>query len=73
MINRILIRIKVIQILYSFLVVEKQLSLVELPDSPTKEKRFGVVFIFTTLAAIAAGNDLYIRHDGGRRRARILF
>ena len=40
MINRILIRIKVIQILYSFLLVEKQFSLVTLPETPTKEKRF---------------------------------
>ena len=40
MINRILIRIKVIQILYSFLLVEKQFSLSTLPESPTKEKRF---------------------------------
>lgn len=40
MINRILIRIKVIQILYSFLLVEKQFALASLPESPTKEKRF---------------------------------
>lgn len=40
MINRILIRIKVIQILYSFLLVEKQFTLPSLPESPTKEKRF---------------------------------
>lgn len=40
MINRILIRIKVIQILYSFLLVENQFSLSALPESPTKEKRF---------------------------------
>lgn len=40
MINRILIRIKVIQVLYSFLLVEKQFSLSTLPESPTKEKRF---------------------------------
>ncbi|MCM1369439.1 MAG: transcription antitermination protein NusB [Candidatus Amulumruptor caecigallinarius] len=40
MINRILIRIKVIQILYSFLLVEKQFSLEDSPSAPTKEKRF---------------------------------
>lgn len=40
MINRILIRIKVIQILYSFLLVENEFSLPEQPESPTKEKRF---------------------------------
>lgn len=40
MINRILIRIKVIQVLYSYLLVEKQFTLPSLPESPTKEKRF---------------------------------
>lgn len=40
MINRILIRIKVIQILYSFLLVEKQFRLESNPSAPTKEKRF---------------------------------
>lgn len=40
MINRILIRIKVIQILYSFLLVEKQFRLESSPSAPTKEKRF---------------------------------
>lgn len=40
MINRILIRIKVIQILYSFLLVEKQFTLESNPTAPTKEKRF---------------------------------
>lgn len=40
MINRILIRIKVIQILYSFLLVEKDFSLESRPSAPTKEKRF---------------------------------
>lgn len=40
MINRILIRIKVIQTLYSFLLVEKQFSIESNPSAPTKEKRF---------------------------------
>ena len=40
MINRVLIRIKVIQTLYSFLLVEKQFSLEGSPSAPTKEKRF---------------------------------
>lgn len=40
MINRILIRLKVIQILYSFLLVEKKFTLENQPSAPTKEKRF---------------------------------
>lgn len=40
MINRVLIRIKVVQILYSYLLVEKKFTLEDAPASPTKEKRF---------------------------------
>lgn len=40
MINRVLIRIKVLQTLYSFMLVEKQFTLESAPSSPTKEKRF---------------------------------
>lgn len=40
MINRILIRIKVVQILYSFLLMEKHFSLESVAENPTKEKRY---------------------------------
>lgn len=40
MINRVLIRIKAIQILYSYLLVEKKFSFEGRPTMPTKEKRF---------------------------------
>ena len=40
MINRVLIRIKAIQILYSYLLVEKKFSFENRPGEPTKEKRF---------------------------------
>lgn len=40
MINRVLIRIKVVQMLYSYLLLEKQFLLESQPTSPTKEKRF---------------------------------
>lgn len=40
MINRVLIRIKAIQILYSYLLVEKKFSFEGTPTAPTKEKRF---------------------------------
>lgn len=40
MINRILIRIKVVQTLYSYLLVRKDFALESQPSSPTKEKRF---------------------------------
>ncbi|MDE7381032.1 MAG: hypothetical protein K2N03_02750 [Muribaculaceae bacterium] len=40
MINRVLIRIKVVQLLYSHLLVENPFTLQSLTDSPTREKRF---------------------------------
>lgn len=61
MINRILIRIKVIQILYSFLLVEKQFVLEPQPSSPTKEKRFAyslyqdLLVLFVKLSEAVAG------------------
>ena len=40
MINRVLIRIKVVQLLYSFLLTDNQFMLESQPSAPTKEKRF---------------------------------
>lgn len=40
MINRVLIRIKVVQLLYSYMLVEDKFRLESQPASPTKEKRF---------------------------------
>lgn len=40
MINRVLIRMKTVQLLYSYLLVEKKFALESQPSSPTKEKRF---------------------------------
>lgn len=40
MINRVLIRIKVIQLLYSYLLIDNNFALSETPVHPTKEKRF---------------------------------
>ncbi len=52
MINRILIRIKVIQILYSFLLVEKQFTLESNPTAPTKEKRFAYALYLDMLVLL---------------------
>lgn len=40
MINRVLIRIKVVQLLYSFFLVQSNFSVQSSPSAPTKEKRF---------------------------------
>lgn len=52
MINRVLIRIKVIQILYSYLLVEKQFTLESSPTAPTKEKRFAYSLYLDTLVLL---------------------
>lgn len=40
MINRVLIRIKVVQLLYSYFLVQNNFSVQSQPQAPTKEKRF---------------------------------
>lgn len=40
MINRVLIRIKVVQLLYSYFIVQSKFSVESQPSAPTKEKRF---------------------------------
>ena len=40
MINRVLIRIKVVQLLYSYFLVQNNFTVQSSPSAPTKEKRF---------------------------------
>lgn len=62
MINRVLIRIKVVQMLYSYLLTEKQFSLEPSPSQPTKEKRFAYKIYLDTLALMVhLGRDLGVR------------
>lgn len=49
MINRVLIRIKVVQLLYSYLLTEKKFTLESQPTPPTKEKRFAYRLYLDTL------------------------
>lgn len=49
MINRVLIRIKVVQMLYSHLLIENHFMLESQPASPTKEKRFAYSLYLDTL------------------------
>ncbi len=65
MINRILIRIKVIQILYSYLLVEKQFSLSALPESPTREKRFAYsLYLDMLVLLIKVSGEIGLRGAG---------
>lgn len=66
MINRILIRIKVIQILYSYLLVEKQFSLPSLPESPTKEKRFAYSLYTDLLVLMLKVSESISRRGDGK-------
>ena len=66
MINRILIRIKVIQILYSFLLVEKRFALEDNPSAPTKEKRFAYALYLDLLILLIKTAET-IRRRGGDR------
>lgn len=52
MINRILIRIKVVQMLYSYLLLEKTFRLESQPTPPTKEKRFAYALYLDMLVLV---------------------
>lgn len=64
MINRVLIRIKVIQILYSFLLVEKRFMIESSPSAPTKEKRFSYSLYLDMLVLLIKVSES-IRRRGG--------
>lgn len=63
MINRVLIRMKAVQLLYSYLLVEKTFHLESQPSDPTKEKRFAytlyldVIYLLTRLAHLVKGKN----------------
>lgn len=63
MINRVLIRMKTVQLLYSYLLVEKKFSIESQPSSPTKEKRFAynlyldLIFLIDKLSHQVVGKN----------------
>ncbi|MBD5207316.1 MAG: transcription antitermination protein NusB [Bacteroidales bacterium] len=64
MINRVLIRRKVIQTLYSYLLVEKQFTFESRPTAPTKEKRFAYALYIDMLMMLERISHK-IRRRGG--------
>lgn len=64
MINRILIRIKAIQILYSFLLVEKHFNIEGAPSNPTKEKRFAYSLYLDMLVLLVRVASSVERRNG---------
>lgn len=57
MINRVLIRIKVVQMLYSYLLTEKLFTIESQPEPPTKEKRFAYSLYLSMLALMVEVAD----------------
>lgn len=66
MINRILIRVKAIQILYSYMLSEKHFALAGVPEPPTKEKRFAyAVYMDMLVLMVKVANE--VKQRGGVR------
>lgn len=66
MINRVLIRIKVVQMLYSYLLTEKLFMIESQPTPPTKEKRFAYKLYLDILAIMVELSEI-IEIKGGYR------
>lgn len=64
MINRVLIRIKVVQMLYSYLLTEKLFMIESQPTPPTKEKRFAYKLYLDILAMMVELSEI-IEVKGG--------
>lgn len=64
MINRVLIRIKVVQLLYSYLLVDNRFNLESQPESPTREKRYAYS-LYLEMLALMAGIASGITRRGG--------
>lgn len=66
MINRVLIRIKVIQLLYSYLLTERLFTLESQPTPPTKEKRFAYQLYMDMLVLMTRIADA-VEQRGGHK------
>lgn len=66
MINRVLIRIKVVQLLYSFLLIENHFMLESQPSAPTKEKRYAYSLYLDVLMLIVRISERIEKRGGYR-------
>lgn len=66
MINRVLIRIKVVQLLYSYLLVENSFNIEAAPAQPTREKRFAYN-LYMDMLGLMVGIADGITQRGGTR------
>ena len=63
MINRVLIRIKVVQLLYSYLLTRSEFKIEALPESPTRDKRFAHAMYIDTLLFIMQLSGFRVQKD----------
>ena len=66
MINRVLIRIKVIQLLYSYLLIENHFMLESKPSAPTKEKRYAYSLYLDMLVLMVRISESIEKRGGYR-------
>lgn len=66
MINRVLIRIKVVQLLYSYLLVANPFNLESQPSAPTKEKRFAYSLYLDTIMLMVKIAEQITKRGGER-------
>lgn len=64
MINRVLIRIKVVQLLYSYLLIENHFMLESQPSAPTKEKRFAFALYLDLLMLMVRISGKIVKQGG---------
>ena len=64
MINRVLIRTKVVQLLYSYLLTKSEFKIETLPESPTRDKRFAYAIYLDTLLFIMQLSGFNVRGAG---------
>lgn len=64
MVNRVLIRIKVVQLLYSYLLTEKMFTLESQPTPPTKEKRYAYQLYIDMLTLMTRIADNVVQRGG---------
>lgn len=66
MINRILIRTKVVQVLYSYMLTERKFETLPQPPQPTREKRFAYALYQDLLAMMIRISDRIARRGGDK-------
>ena len=72
MINRVLIRIKVVQLLYSYLLTKSEFKIETAPDSPGKDRRFAYMVYLDTLLFILELSGFKVQGQDGTNPAKYI-